>query len=199
MQRDAYIEQLIQSLKGYVPEASNDELGKIAPYCDVVPVGAGDILHRAGDTDDSIFFVNKGLLRFYYITEDGKEHNKSFSIENQFAGGLSISDQSIPTRYFIQAMEESQVLRIPLNDLNGLFSISHTWANLGRIFMESVAVRKSLREAEFLLDSAETRYREFNRLNPELTSRLPLYHITSYLGITDVALSRIRKRIADQS
>jgi hypothetical protein len=61
--------------------------------------------------------------------------------------------------------------------------------------MEALAVKKTSREAGFLLDSAEQRYKSFLEQEPELVRRLPLYHIASFLGITDVALSRIRRRI----
>ena len=64
--------------------------------------------------------------------------------------------------------------------------------------MESLALRKTHREATFLLDPAEQRYRQLLREEPALCERLPLYHVASYLGITDVALSRIRRRIKEQ-
>ena len=60
---------------------------------------------------------------------------------------------------------------------------------------ERVAISKQLREGEFLLDSAETRYCRLLEENPRLVERLDQYHIASYLGITDVALSRIRRKI----
>jgi CRP-like cAMP-binding protein len=61
--------------------------------------------------------------------------------------------------------------------------------------MEGVAIRKERREGEFLLDSAEQRYQRLLTEQPELAERLPLYHLASYLGVTDVALSRIRRRL----
>ena len=153
------------------------------------------MLHRAGEIAKSVFFICSGLVRFYYITEDGKEHNKSFSRENQFAGAIQYTLQPEPVRFHIQALEPTRTLAIPLQDLNALYQQSLPWANLGRLYMETLAVRKSAREAGFLLDSAEQRYKNFLEEEPELAPRLPLYHIASFLGITDVALSRIRRRI----
>ncbi|MCB1760418.1 MAG: Crp/Fnr family transcriptional regulator, partial [Gammaproteobacteria bacterium] len=136
-----------------------------------------------------------GLVRFYYITEDGKEYNKSFSQENQFAGAIQYTFQPEPGRFYIQALEPTRALAISLQGLNRLYQHSLPWANLGRLQMEALAVKKTAREAGFLLDSAEQRYRSFLEEEPGLARRLPLYQIASFLGITDVALSRIRRRI----
>ena len=57
-----------------------------------------------------------------------------------------------------------------------------------------VSMCKEQREAEFLLGDALTRYRNFRRRYPGLEARLAQYHVASYLGITPVALSRIRKK-----
>ena len=66
------------------------------------------------------------------------------------------------------------------------------WERLGRLLTEQLYIKKEQREAEFLLDDAPTRYRNFQKQYPGLEDRLPQYHVASYLGITPVALSRIR-------
>ena len=171
------------------------ERDKVKVICTPRVFAKDALLHRAGELADHVFFICSGLVRFFYITEDGKEHNKSFSRENQFAGALQYSVQAEPCRFAIQALEPTQTLAISLQGLNNLYQQSVAWANLGRLYLETLAVRKTEREAGFLLDSAEARYKDFLDQEPELVERLPLYHIASFLGITDVALSRIRRRI----
>ncbi len=156
-------------------------------------------LHRAGEVATEVYFLCTGLARFYYLTPDGRELNKSFSREGQFAGGIQYTDRPGPSRFFIQALEPVEALAISLAGLGRLYLESLAWANLGRLYMEDLAVRKSDREAAFLLDSAEVRYRAFLEREPELSARLPLYHVASYLGITDVALSRIRRRLKEST
>ena len=171
------------------------ERNKIYNFCSQHSFATEETLHRSGEIATNAFFICAGLVRFFYITEDGKEHNKSFSKENQFAGVVQSSVKPEPGRYYIQALEPTRVLALPLLHLNKLYQESLAWANLGRLYMEILALRKTNREAEFLLDSAEQRYKSFVEGEPELVDRLALYHIASYLGITDVALSRIRRRI----
>ena len=134
-------------------------------------------------------------MRFFYITQEGKEHNKSFSKENQFAGAMQNTASAEPSRFYIQALEPTQTLSISLHGLNSLYLESLQWANFGRLFMQALAVKKAHREEGLLLDSAELRYKNFLAQESDLVERLPLYHIASYLGITDVGLSRIRRRI----
>ncbi len=174
------------------------EFEPVTQFCSVMRFAAGEHLHRAGDLAERVYFICSGLVRFYYLTEDGGEHNKSFSVQNQFAGALQRSHQPEPSRYYIEALEPTTVVGISLSGLDSLYTRSLVWANVGRLYMESVAVRKAQREGEFLLDSAEQRYRRFLEENASLADRLPLYHIASYLGITDVALSRIRRRMKNE-
>lgn len=174
-----------------------DELERraVRGYCRHQSFEKDELLHRAGDTGAYVYFICNGLVRFYYITDEGKEHNKSFSSEGEFAGAIQYSEQPEPCRFYIQALEPTSALAISLAGLSSLYKSSLAWANLGRLYMETLVVRKTDREASFLLDSAQSRYVTFIRSYPALVKRLPLYHVASYLGITDVALSRVRRRL----
>lgn len=154
-----------------------------------------EMLYRSGDAVSHVYFICSGLVRYFYLSTDGKEHNKSFIRESQFAGAYRYPARAEPHRFHIQALEPTLTLAIPLDGLHRLYRESLSWANFGRVFMEELVVRKTDREAAFLLDSAEERYQRFLEQEPMLAERLPLYHIASYIGVTDVALSRIRKRL----
>ncbi len=154
----------------------------------------GEYFLQAGDKSIELAFVNAGLLRFFYQTEDGKEFNKSFIPENQFAAAYSAFLIDLPARFSIQALEESHLLVCNLKPVIELFDEHRCWERLGRILAEQLYIKKEAREAEFLLDDAETRYRNFQRTYPGLEDRLAQYHVASYLGVTPVALSRIRRR-----
>lgn len=181
-------------------DADPSEINTIKAYCTLVQFSAGEHFVEPNCSLDNNYFIIDGLVRFYYLTADGKFHNKSFSHENQFAGSIQSSlhdkyQEPAPIRYFIQALEPTTALAFSNDRLAQLYRESLFWANVGRIHGESLALRKQRREEQFLLDSAETRYRTFLKDYPELAGRLPLYHIASYLGITDVALSRIRRHL----
>jgi CRP-like cAMP-binding protein len=194
--RDDCLERMLQRFSR-LTGSDAAEIAVVERYVSPATFEANAHLLEAGDIADSVFYLCSGLVRFYYLAQDGKEHNKSFVTEGQFAGALQLSNDPRPSRFYIQALEPVQALAISLDALNRLYAQSLAWANIGRLYMESIAVRKARREAQFLLDSAEERYCHFLTTQPELAEKLPLYHIASYLGITDVALSRIRRRIRD--
>ena len=152
------------------------------------------MFQRVDEQANEICFVNAGLLRMYYTTADGKEMNKSFILENGFAGAYSAWLSRTPSRFSIQTMETSHLLVAQINDVTAMFSQHSCWERLGRLLVEQLYVRKEQREAEFLLDDAETRYMHFRQRYPDLEKRIAQYHVASYLGITPVALSRIRNK-----
>ncbi|TNE47072.1 MAG: Crp/Fnr family transcriptional regulator [Deltaproteobacteria bacterium] len=156
-----------------------------------------DYLLRAGETSDPCFFLCEGVVRFYYLTPDGKEFNKSFLQAHQFAASLSTSLLQTPARFSMQALEDVVALEASLSSLRDLFPRHICWERLGRTMAEQLAIKKELRECSFLLDSAEERYLNFLRDYPGLEDKITQYHVASYLGITNVALSRIRRRIRD--
>ncbi len=154
-------------------------------------------LVQAGEQVDSFFFITKGLVRFYYTTESGKEFNKHFAGESGYAGSYISVILGIPCPYSIEALEQTELLVLENRLLQELYNRHPFWERLGRVNAERLAILKEFREKEFLLDSAEVRYRRFLKEFPDLVDRIPQYHIASYLGITDVALSRIRKKMGN--
>ena len=154
-----------------------------------------DYLVRAGDVVRNFYFITKGLVRFFYCTEDGKEFNKHFAMENGFAGSFHSLILQEPCGFFIQALEKTETIVLPNRVLNEFYDRHACWERLGRKNAEQLVLIKEAREKELLLDSLDIRYQRFLQEFPGLADRIPQYHIASYLGVTDVALSRIRKKI----
>jgi CRP-like cAMP-binding protein len=158
-------------------------------------LGKGEYFIRAGEVSEYSAFINAGLVRFFYQAPQGQEFNKSFVYENQFMGAYSAFLTQSQARFNIQALEECHLLVANTRHMVDLFDKHLCWEKLGRILAEQLYIKKEQREAEFLLDDAETRYCNFLHRYPGLEHRLAQYHIASYLGITPVALSRIRNKI----
>jgi len=157
--------------------------------------GKGQTLLMAGDRIREFYFVLNGILRYYYLTPEGKEFNKAFAKENDFAGSIGGLISSAPSRFSIEAIEDAKVIVLPVKLIVEGYDRHRSWERLGRRLAENVAFKKELREAEFLLDSAEARYLAFLKEFADIPERIPQYHIASYLGITEVSLSRIRSKL----
>ena len=154
----------------------------------------GECFIEVGEGSRYFAFVNSGLLRFFYRQSGGREFNKSFAAENHFIGAYSAYLTQSPARFSIEALEPTVLLQASLDRIVELSEQFPCWERFRRLLTEQLYIRKEQREAEFLLDDAETRYQLFQQRYPGLEERIAQYHIASYIGITPVALSRIRKR-----
>jgi CRP/FNR family transcriptional regulator, anaerobic regulatory protein len=156
-----------------------------------------EFLVRQGETCRHIAFINEGLLRLYYDVE-GVEHVRQFHFERSFCGEYQSFLTEKPAQMSLQALEDSELLLISHADLHALFRLSKEFERIGRILAEQSFIFVSQRFASMLLESPEERYQILVRERPKVVQRVPQYMIASYLGITPEALSRIRKRLAEQ-
>jgi CRP-like cAMP-binding protein len=173
----------------------DEEWACFAPHLSERTFEKHHYLVKAGDVANNFYFITSGLVRFFYSTVDGKEFNKHFAMENGFAGSFHSLILRQPCGFFIQTLERTQTIVLPNHVLNEFYGRHACWERIGRMNAEQLVLIKEAREKELLLDSLEVRYRRFLEEFPGLADRIPQYHIASYLGVTDVALSRLRKRI----
>ncbi|MCB1165932.1 MAG: Crp/Fnr family transcriptional regulator [Leptospiraceae bacterium] len=154
----------------------------------------GEHLIRAGQRATDFGYVASGILREYYLSPEGAENNKAFCTAGQMTGSyfdlLSEQDSTVN----IQALQDSDLLCGSFESFQKLYDSHPCWERLGRLIAEQMFVRKARREYEFLTMTASLRYARLCEEQPSLLANVPQYHIASYLGITPVALSRIRKQ-----
>ncbi|WP_456424587.1 Crp/Fnr family transcriptional regulator [Rhodocaloribacter sp.] len=151
-----------------------------------------------GDRIHELIFVGKGLLRFYYLSDEGTETNKAFITENMFAGPLAASVLDLPVLYGVEALEPTTMLVARYSDFTALYDHDPLFDRLGRKLAEYLLTRKELRARSLLQQQARDRYLDFLEKHPELAQRVPQYHIASYLGITEVSLSRLKRALLEE-
>lgn len=166
-----------------------------AGFAEVRPreLARGEHILRAGETATGVFVVVRGLLREYFVLADGTERTKAFVAEGEFSGSLADLLSGEPSRAFIVADEPTRVLVATHAAYRALEAASPAWERFGRRVLEALLLRKAEREYELLgLDAAE-RYARFALRYPGLEARVAAKHVASYLGITPVHLSRLRR------
>lgn len=146
---------------------------------------------KEGEVCRSIGFILKGYVRLYYL-HDGEDITKDFNFENYFCGSHASFSMQQPSRFNIVAMEDVKLLEISRADLYTLYDKYKSFERLGRLQMERMFDRKEQRESAFLKDDAQQRYHDLLKVYPQITQRVPLKYIASYLGITAETLSRLR-------
>jgi CRP-like cAMP-binding protein len=141
-------------------------------------------------------FILDGVFRTYYIDDKGEEKNVFFYSKHQVVVSFQSFINQSPCNYHTRSMTDSKLLYIHINDLQQLYLKSHQWERLGRLIAET-AFNISMRRTEsFLFQTPEQRYLQLVDDHPDIFNNIPLYHISSYLGIQGPSLSRIRKRIS---
>ncbi len=155
----------------------------------------GTCLFRQHEPAANLFFIEQGLVKAFYETRDGKEFIKSFIRERQIIGSLQALFADRPNSFSVVALEDCVVREIPKAHLLGAADENRELQKLMNEQLLALAMKKEQREYELLCLSAETRYQVFCQREAALADRLTQLDIARYLGITPVALSRIRKRL----
>jgi CRP-like cAMP-binding protein len=156
----------------------------------------GSYYVREGDIPGKISFMAKGLMKYHYIDRDGNEWIKHFSAESDFVASYASFLRQSPSPYYIQAMEDAAVLSIPYAVYAGKIASSMMWCLIARKITERIYHEKERREAALLKEDGTARYLSFLKDYPRLRDRITLKDTASFLGLTPVSLSRIRKKIS---
>ncbi len=149
---------------------------------------SGTTLLSEGDIATKLFLVIHGCLRTYFIKETGIEITSQFFIEGQMVSSFESAMTGMPSRQYIDAIEDSTVGFIEITIFKKMISESGLGMNDFNRFLISRLIFYMNQHASFILDNPEKRYKKLLQDNPELVSRLPQKYIASYLGITPVSL-----------
>ncbi len=156
----------------------------------------GDVVFKQGDFNDNLYYLSSGLLKAFYMTPDGKVFVKSFIRESNVIGNLTALMSEEPCSFSLVCLEPCSLLHIKFSYLVQLAENDIAIANALIKLLINLAIKKERREYEFLCLSAEERYQIIKQQAPDLLKRVTQNDIARYLGITPVALSRIRARTA---
>lgn len=154
---------------------------------------------KEGTVCQQMAFIEKGELRMFYITEEGKEINVEFFFENDFVASYQSFLQQTNSKYYIQAISDCELITISHKTLQNAYANSPYWQKFGRIIAEKVFTLAEQRTESFLFYNAEERYLNLLKNRPIIFKKIPLYHIASYLGIEPESLSRLRRTLTKRS
>ena len=155
----------------------------------------GELVFRQGDKNHFLYFVEKGLLKAFYLTHDGKEYIKSFIKEGEQIGSLTALVSEDTCSFSLVCLEPCVLYRIEFSKVLNLLNVNPELAQIIIQELIALAMKKERREYELLCLSAAERYLRFMQRTPDLAVRLTQNDIARYLGITPVALSRISSKL----
>jgi len=150
---------------------------------------------QEGDVCKYNAFVLKGCLRTYSVDQEGVEHIISFAVEDWWAGDRESLTSGNPSRFNIDAIEDSELLLISQTDFLEISKRIPVFQEMINTIFQKSFIKAQNRIQSVISDSAEDKYLHFLKNNIALANRIPQSMIASYLGISAETLSRIRKQI----
>jgi len=151
-----------------------------------------ELLLSQGSICRDIFFVVEGLLRVFFVDNEGEEKTFHFSFENSFSADYESFLKKIPANYSIQALEDTTVVLMSFDMLHGGYKILENGEKLGRLLAEEYFFIFNDKIQAIYTQSPLERYNNLTQRFPDILQRIPQHYIASYLNISSVHLSRLK-------
>lgn len=157
----------------------------------VLTADKGTILVKEGQYSDKVYYILNGAARAYYL-KDGKDISDWFAFENDFISSVNSFFQEVPSPHYIEIMEPAVLLELSKQEILLLTDKFHEFERLIRIVVTKTMLQLQQRIVAVQFETAQQKYENLLKARPDITQRVALTHIASYLGITLETLSRIR-------
>ncbi len=186
------MEQIRQVMKQMI-NVSEDELNDFLSQVISKYFKRQEIISRPGIVPNEIFFINKGIIRVLITDNEGTEHTIHFALENQFIADYSNFIQKQPSIYSLQTLEDTQVVILPRSTIEWGYKNLADGQKLGRLIAEFYFIYQDDRIKNTYVRTHKQRYDSITDVFPNIHNRVPQHMIASYLGITPIHLSRLKK------
>ncbi|UOQ74031.1 Crp/Fnr family transcriptional regulator [Hymenobacter cellulosilyticus] len=171
------------------------EAALLCSYLRVQTVERKELLLRERQVCGANYFVLRGCLRTYLVSEKGTEQTILFGIENWWLTDYASLDLQRPSEFNIQAVEATQVVVFSQEVQEEVFRQLPQLERYFRLVLQRAAAAALFRIKFLYSMSGEERYRHFSQAWPGFVQRVPQYMLASFLGFTPEFLSKIRARV----
>lgn len=172
----------------------DDDFPKMLDYFQVVNVKKKENLLIEGEICRLHFFVLTGCLRKFFVNEKGTEQTTEFAIETWWLTDNLAYEHQLPSQFYIQAVEKSEVLVIGREAQQNLLEKFPEMERYFRFVYQRAFAAAQMRFKYLFSYSKEEFYKELLKAHPEFVQRIPQYLIASFLGFTPEYLSEIRAK-----
>ncbi len=149
------------------------------------------VIIKEGEYSDKTYFIASGAAGAYYL-KDGKDISDWFAFENDFISSVNSFILDVPSPHYVEVLEPSVLLEISRDEVNRLTALFPEVGMLGYQIVVKVMLQLQHRIVSLQFETAQQKYDNLLKIRPDITQRVPLTHIASFIGITLETLSRIR-------
>lgn len=190
-------QRLLAALQAAWPATSAAAAQALLPRFTLQTLARGAPVLRPGEVWNAALVIETGLVRMHFLRRDGREFNKNFFAEGALVCPITPAMGSEPSLFGISCIEATQLWRCDAGSFRSVLEDHAVWAPLQRELLARLLTGKLQREHDLLALSGKQRYQAFCTRFPALAERVPLLHLATYLGLTDVSLSRLRRGLRD--
>ena len=180
-------------LELYIQTKSSRKL--LADILEEVHYKKGEKLVSLKEKSNDMFFIKKGITRSYYLDSKGKPHTRFLFISPQVFGSLASLILDKPSTMIHEAITDCTVLKGDFKKFKKLATTNLELSNLYSSLLETAFIMMDNRNRELSSLDAKQLYLKLQKEKPQILNSIPLNHIASYLNITPVQLSRIRREL----
>ena len=188
------MEELINAIRSYV-DIDQADLNYCLKFCTKKSITKGMFLLQPGQLISQFYFVLRGCVSYYELHE-GSKQIMEFYTEGYFFTDMYAYTEGVVSEYYLEALEDCELYIFQKSDLQKMYDHSHQFERFGRLSMQRTFIVNFRHIQQLKNRSNEERYLQLLEKRPGLVQRIPQYLIASYLGITPVGLSKIRKRLS---
>tara|TARA_R110000765_G_scaffold176482_2_gene281659 strand:- start:446 stop:1045 length:600 start_codon:yes stop_codon:yes gene_type:complete len=188
-----HLENLKKKILSYT-QVDDEMVEEQMQFYQRIDLKKGDTLVTPGQLVDYFYYVATGCI-YYYKLDEGEQKVLEFYTDDIFFTDLPAYVKGTPSNYYLKASEATVVYAIKKSDAENSFKRSHQLERFGRLSMQEAFIKIFTRVERLNSRTNEERYLRLIKKRPDLFQRVPQYLIASYLGLTPVGLSKLRKRL----
>ena len=164
------VQLYLNSYKKISPELTDEELEFVKSNISILKLKKKQILIYENEIQKSIAFIYSGLIRSYFIDDNGKEINNAFFSENEFVTDYLAFIKQQRTKYTFECLEDCTLISIPFETVETAYERYKNFANFGRKIAEWALENRTKKYESFLFETAEERYLRFIAENRPILS-----------------------------
>jgi CRP-like cAMP-binding protein len=192
------MEKSFEKFKLYIAPfgLSDADFDVLVNYCEPMQFKKGDVVMKAGEKQSYIYFIVKGIIRNYVLSQEGEIKTYGFRVENMLITGYGLHNykNEYRAKVNIECLEDCTLIKIPLQALKFMEENSKEAHKVGRYLAETHIIEL----VDFIIDIDTLpileRYNNLEKTFPNIHQRVAQHIIASYLRITPVHLSNVKKR-----
>ncbi len=188
----------LYQLANTISPISSTSFKKMSEFFNEKTIKKGTVLCDINETAKYGYFVKSGVVSSSICFGNGKTFVRGLYIKNQLVGPHPSLVVDKPSSFIYEALTDCEVIEYEFEKIRNLYFENPDLLRFGYKILEQFYL--NLEETVISLGTrdAKDRYVEFRETYAEVEKSIPLQITASYLGITAIQLSRIRKVLREE-